>query len=145
MNKIAFLRIYNGRLWLYNRGAISLVGDFAAYGTGASITKNADHLLLTLSSATGWIYGTSPIDLTNIDILYFYGSTNHLTAAVNFAVHTNYTSTTNTGAVTIPNSGADGLVALSVASLSGNYYVRFGRFGSAISATARCYEMYGER
>lgn len=145
----AIIFFHGGKIWMYNHGTISLVGDWLAFkstGTSVVLTKNADNLSLAINDAVGWAYGQNQIDLTDINTLYFYGASSHGSAllyygivASNSGLNTNYTQ------VQIPLNGASSLVSLDVSAVTGNYFIRFGRFGTTkTTTTVTCYEVYGE-
>ena len=149
MNKIQFLKGYGSRKWLYNHGAIGvLAGDWLAWlsrGESVSLSKGASALTLTITDAVGWAYSKNEIDLTNIKTLYFYGSSSHDKALLYFGiVASDYKLTTNYAQVQIPLNGASALVSLDVSAVTGNYFIRFGRFGETrTTTTVTCSEVYG--
>ena len=149
MNKIQFLKGYGSRKWLYNHGAIGvLAGDWLARlsnGTSVALSKGASALTLTIYDAVGWAYSKNEIDLTNIKTLYFYGSSSHDKALLYFGiVASDYALTTNYAQVQIPLNGASALVSLDVSAVTGNYFIRFGRFGETrTTTTVTCSEVYG--
>jgi len=149
MNKIQFLKGYGSRMWLYNHGAIGvLAGDWLAWlskGESVSLSKGASALTLTIYDAVGWAYSKNEIDLTNIKTLYFYGSSSHSDALLYFGiVASDYALTTNYAEVQIPLNGASALVSLDVSAVTGNYFIRFGRFGETrTTTTVTCSEVYG--
>ena len=151
MNKIQFLKGYGSRKWLYNHGAIGvLAGDWLAWlseGTSlsdVSLSKGASALTLTITNAVGWAYSKNEIDLTNIKTLYFYGSSSHSDALLYFGISPDYALTTAYRQVQIPLNGASALVSLDVSAVTGNYFIRFGRFGETrTTTTVTCSEVYG--
>ena len=148
MNKFQFFKSLMSRLYYYFRGVIHpLAGNFAAYkysGTTATLTKNADNLQISLVTAQGWGYDTTPIDLTNIRTLRVYGSCAHTTNGALVTVAPTYTAITYSASAQLPNGGANAWVSIDVTSLTGLHYVRFGRFASAATLVVNVYEIVGE-
>ena len=133
--------------WYYKTGTIySTVGDFDTYkssGTSISLSKLAGYMEVVLSAATAWIYGTTQIDVTNIETLWIRVTNSHPTAAMQLNLHTSYTSTGATAYSWISGGTTNEWVSLDVSGLSGSYYLRVGRFDSTVSTTITVYEIYG--
>lgn len=132
--------------WIYRNNVFGLCSTFGYYkggGTNVAITKNSDHMLLTITSAYGWAYSLEQIDLTDYKTLYFYGY--HTGAStMRFDVRANYISTTAASDfVNINGGGTPSLVSLDVSALNGSYYVRFGNTIDANATdTIYCYGIY---
>lgn len=146
--RFAVIAIIGGKVWLYKRGTIpTLVGDWLvrkSKGTGATLTKGASNLTLALNDAVGWAYGQNQIDLTSIDTLYFYGSCSNGTNEYFGIVASNYGLNVNYAQVQLPYNGANALVSLDVSAVTGNYFIRFGRFGTTnATANVTCSDAYG--
>lgn len=139
--------LYNGSVWnrIYilfykNSTYLPIVGGFAAAGA-STFTQESDNLKLYMNNTGGWVRGTSMIDLTDINTIWFYGgSSANVTAYLNVSKST--TDNTYGAQVTLPKLG-NGWVAMDVSALTGTWYIRFGRGDVAISTTLRCYEWFG--
>lgn len=122
-------------------------GNFAAHKTSSggtlTLTKNADHMALAFSSARGWCTSVSPVDLTNMSSIGFFGSGSHLSVVTNFNIHTNYTDTSFTSSVSLPVNNQHNWVFMDVSARTGSFYLRFGITSTDASLTVRCYEWYG--
>lgn len=137
---------YSGKTWIYQNNTFNLCSTFNAYkssGTNVTIAKNADHMLLTITSAYGWAYSAEQIDLTDYKTLYFYGY--HTGAStMRLDVRDVYTKTGSDGSyyANIP-AGSAGLVSFDVSALNGSYYVRFGNtIKAAATDSVYCYQIY---
>lgn len=149
MNSLLFLVsaiLSKAKTWIYRNNTFGLCSTFNAYkssGTNLTIAKNADHMLITVTSAVGWGYSAETINLTDYKTIYFYGyHTGEST--MRFDVRDVYTKTGSDGSyyANIP-VGSAGLVSFDVSALNGSYYVRFGNtINAATTDSVYCYQIY---
>ena len=126
--------VYTGIVWTllseiyYDNGVIpSTVNDFLAYkasGTTATITKNADNVQFSLSSASGWGYGQFAIDVTYVNTLWFRA---RVTAPSMFVgVAPAYNSVTGLVSANVTEISAYADYSIDVAAVTGLKYLVFG-------------------
>lgn len=127
-------------LFYKNSQTLPIVGGFASAGA-STFTQESDNLKLYMNNTGGWVRGTTMVELTDINTIWFYGgSSADVTAYFNVSKST--TDNTYGAQVVLPKLG-NGWVAMDVSGLTGTWYIRFGRGDVAMSTTLRCYEWFG--
>lgn len=125
---------YSGSAWtlcaaiFYNEGTIPAnVNDYLAYksgGTTATITKNADNVQFSLTSASGWGYSQYAIDFTYITKLWVRAK---VTAPSMFVgTIPAYNSSTGLVSVSVSETVTYADYSLDVSAVTGNQYIAFG-------------------
>lgn len=123
---------WNGQLYESGNEYESITGGYSTYGSGATLTKNQDHLYIKSQGNSG-VYTNNPVDMTDYNTLTFDWTCVRGGIDTQFQVRSDRSTGTSGWAAGTKIIGPDTkrqTVSLDISNLSGSYYVGIGRFSS---------------
>ena len=128
----AWVDWWNGQLYEHGNEYESITGGYSTYGSGSTLAKNADHLLI-ISQGNSGVYTNNPVDMTKYKTLTIDWTCMRGGIDTQFQVRSEKSSGTSGWAVGTKIVGPTAIrqtTTLDISSLSGSYYIGIGRFSS---------------